>query len=568
MKPLVLFFISLNLLTQSYLDYPHPYHPTSTKQGMVVSQNYLSSDIGAKVLSEGGNAVDAAVAVGFSLAATLPRAGNLGGGGFMLIYDAKSNAIASLDFRSMSPELAKPERYRSSFKDDGAHDYELTRKGYKAIAVPGTVAGLLKAHEVYGTMDLIQLIQPTVELLKKGVPVTEDLYGAIQDTEYLTLDEESKKIYLNSDVVIGGKLFIDDLIKTLELISENGAKGFYEGETAEKIEAAMIENGGFIRKSDLAKYKPRFIPAISTSYRGNTVFTQGPPSGGGVAILSALNVLENFNLSEMDHDSGKYLHLLAEAMKFGHQSRSRYVGDPKFYNVPLEELLSKDFAKLKSRTINLKRASKPDRFNKNAKNLERQFIESRDTTHYSIIDDSGNAVSVTYTLGYSFGSGVTIEGTGILGNNQMNNFAHEYGNNSYRRSASPANKLESLKRPMSTMAPIMVFNGDGKLALITGSPGGSQIPNINLQLLVNILDFNLDIGEATMLPRIHQDSQEPELLVEKTVNFDTRRLLEVLGHNVEISDTIGSTQSIHIVEGVRYGYADLRRPNAKVSIKK
>ena len=205
---------------------------------------------------------------------------------------------------------------------------------------------------------------------------------------------------------------------------------------------------------------------------------------------------------------------------------------------------------------------------KNAKNLERQFIESRDTTHYSIIDDSGNAVSVTYTLGYSFGSGVTIEGTGILGNNQMNNFAHEYGNNSYRRSASPANKLESLKRPMSTMAPIMVFNGDGKLALITGSPGGSQIPNINLQLLVNVLDFNLDIGEATMLPRIHQDSQEPELLVEKTVNFDTRRLLEVLGHNVEISDTIGSTQSIHIVDGVRYGYADLRRPNAKVSIKK
>ena len=230
--------------------------------------------------------------------------------------------------------------------------------------------------------------------------------------------------------------------------------------------------------------------------------------------------------------------------------------------------MSKDFAKLKSRTINLKRASKPDRFNKNAKNLERQFIESKDTTHYSIIDDSGNAVSVTYTLGYSFGSGVTIEGTGILGNNQMNNFAHEYGNNSYRRSASPANKLESLKRPMSTMAPIMVFNGDGKLALITGSPGGSQIPNINLQLLVNVIDFNLDIGEATMMPRIHQDSQEPELLVEKTVNFDTRRLLEVLGHNVEISDTIGSTQSIHIVEGIRYGYADLRRPNAKVSIKK
>jgi len=565
---LIFILFSLTASTQSYLDYPHPYHPTSTTKGMVVSQNYLSSDIGAMILSNGGNAVDAAVAVGFSLAATLPRAGNLGGGGFMMIYDAKSNSIATLDFRSMSPELAESNKYRNKFKNNGAHDYDLTRKGYKAIAVPGTVAGLIKAHEVYGSMELKDLIEPTISLLKDGVPVTEDLFGAIQDTEYLTLDEESKKIYLNPDVKIGGKLFINDLINTLQLISNNGVDGFYKGETAEKIELAMIKHGGFIRKEDLMKYKPRFVPAISTNYRGNTIFTQGPPSGGGVAILTSLNVLENFDLSKMNYDSGKYLHLLAEVMRFGHQSRSKYIGDPKFSNIPMEDLLSKDFAKMKSKSINLKRASKPDRFNKNAQTLERKYIESKDTTHYSIIDDNGNAVSVTYTLGYSFGSGVTIEGTGILGNNQMNNFAHEYGNGSYRRSASPANKLEPLKRPMSTMAPVMVFNKEGKLTLITGSPGGSQIPNINLQVLINVLDFNLDIGEATMLPRIHQDSQELELLLEKTINFDTRRYLGVFGHDIEVSDTIGSTQSIHIVDNMRYGYSDLRRPNAKVSIKK
>ena len=240
MRFLIFILFSLTASTQSYLDYPHPYHPTSTTKGMVVSQNYLSSDIGAMILSNGGNAVDAAVAVGFSLAATLPRAGNLGGGGFMMIYDAKSNSIATLDFRSMSPELAESNKYRNKFKNNGAHDYDLTRKGYKAIAVPGTVAGLIKAHEVYGSMELKDLIEPTISLLKDGVPVTEDLFGAIQDTEYLTLDEESKKIYLNPDVKIGGKLFINDLINTLQLISNNGVDGFYKGETAEKIEVAMI----------------------------------------------------------------------------------------------------------------------------------------------------------------------------------------------------------------------------------------------------------------------------------------------------------------------------------------
>ena len=560
-------FLSFNLFTASYLDYPHPYHPTQSDKGMVVSQNYISSDIGADILSQGGNAIDAAVAVGFSLTATLPRAGNIGGGGFMLIYDAKNDVTVALDFRSMAPALASPEIYLD--KSLNAHDYNQTRRSYKAIAVPGTVAGLIKAHENYGSMPLAQLIQPTIDLLEAGVPITQDLYWAMQDTEFLKLDDESKDIYLNDKAVIGGKIFNDDLITTLELIQENGRDGFYSGETAEKIEQAMIANGGLIRKSDLEAYRVDFTEPISIKYRDNKIFTMGAPSGGGVAILTSLNVLENFDLTNYQANSAKYTHLLAEAMKYGQQSRSKYIGDPRFSEIPMERLLSKDYAKLKSKNIKLKRATNVDKLTTRTHDLDKKYVESKDTTHYSIIDEEGNAVSVTYTLGYSFGSGVTIEGTGILGNNQMNNFAHEYGrNDSLRRSSSPANKLEPFKRPMSTMAPLIIFDKNNDIKLITGSPGGSQIPNINLQVVLNVLDFNLDIGEATMTPRIHQDSQGNNLFIEKTINEDTRRILTLYGHKLEISDTIGSTQSIHVINGKNFGYADLRRPNAKVSIQK
>ena len=556
--------LSACLSSQDYLDYPHPYHSTETTKGMVVSQNYLSSDIGAEILSKGGNAVDAAIAVGFSLTATLPRAGNIGGGGFMLVYDKKTESIISFDFRSMSPKLATPDVY----KVNGVHQYELSEEGYKAIAVPGTVAGLIEAHEMFGTMDLADLVNPTIELLKEGVPVTDDLYWAINDTESLKKDPESKKIYLADEVIRGGKLLIEDLIKTMELIRDFGKAGFYDGDNAERIEKAMIENGGLIRKSDLKEYKVNVGKPISTTYRGHTVFTQGPPSGGGVAVITALNVLENFNLSELSPNSGKYLHLLAEAMKLGHQSRSRYIGDPNFSNIPLEEIISKDLGLKKSNKINLKRASSMESINKWVTRLERNFKESKDTTHYSIIDESGNAVSVTYTLGF-FGSGVTIPGTGILTNSQMNNFAHDYGEiGSLRRGASPANKLEQYKRPMSTMCPILVFDNKNNLKLITGSPGGSKIPDINLQVVLNVVDFGLDIGAATMMPRIHQDYQSVEMDIEKFLNFDTRRILKIYGHKLEESDTIGSTQSILIDGNSKYGYADLRRPNAKVSVQK
>lgn len=561
----LLLLISGFAFTQSSLiDYSHPYHPTYTQSGIVVSQNYLSSDIGVEILNKGGNAVDAAIAVGFSLTATLPRAGNIGGGGFMQVFIAKDKTILTIDFRSMAPELATREFYQNAIREDD----DVTRKGFKAIAVPGTVAGLFKAHELYGSLPMIDLIQPTITLLEKGVPITQDLYLAINKGRYIKNDPESNKIY-KENLTLDGKLKNPGLVATLKAIQKEGRDGFYKGSIADLIHDQMVKNNGLIRKSDLANYKVNLYSPIGTSYRGKKVYAMGAPSGGGVVILTALNVLECFQLSQLTPNSAQTYHLLAEAMKFGHHNRSKYVGDPSFSEIPYDMLLSKDLACDKAKRINLKEASSPKKTARTGDEINNSYKESKDTTHYSIVDKDGNAVAVTYTLGYSFGSGVTIPGTGILTNNQMNNFAHSYGvKDSYFRSSSPANKLDPLKRPMSTMSPVMVFDSKGNLELITGSPGGSQIPGVILQVLINSIEFNLDIGAATMVPRIHQDSQSLSMEYEKFLSEDTLRILRSYGHKLKISDTMGSTQSIEIKDGVKYGYADLRRPDAKVSIQK
>ena len=561
---LTLLFTSMVHAQASLIDYDHPYHSTFTTKGIVVSQNYLSSDIGVEILDQGGNAVDAAVAVGFSLAATLPRAGNIGGGGFMQIYIEKDKTILSLDFRSTAPALATGEFYQELKSQDD----DVTRKGYKAIAVPGTIAGLYKAHELYGSLPMETLLQPTIDLLTEGVPMTQDLYHAINIGKYISDDPESHKIY-KKNLEPNVPLFIEDLKQTFIKLQKFGQDVFYRGEIADLIEKEMLKNDGLIRKSDLENYKVNITQPIKTTYRDKQIFAMGAPSGGGVVILTALNVLENFQLSGLAPNSARTYHLLSEALKYGHQNRSKLVGDPGYFDVPYDMLLSKKLAKEKAKKISLTSATNPKTINKNGDRINSTYEESKDTTHYSVMDKDGNGVSVTYTLGYSFGSGVTIPGTGMLTNNQMNNFAHSYGLiDSYFRSSSPANKLEPSKRPMSTMTPVMVFDREGRLELITGSPGGSQIPGVVFQVLVNYIDFDLDIGEASMLPRIHQDSQSTELNYEKHMSSDTQRILESYGHNLELSDTMGSTQSIAISDGVRFGYADLRRPNASVSIQK
>ena len=564
-----LFIISIqDIQLDEYLDYQSPFHPTVTSKGMVVSQNHESSEIGVQILEAGGNAVDAAVAVGFSLAITLPRAGNIGGGGFMLIYIKESQELFSIDYRSRSSLNSNLEdlfgsKSPSQIKDD---DYDITKYGYKASAVPGTVFGLLEAHERFGRLPLKKVLRPVIDQAKNGVIVSYDLHNAIDSSEQLRKDPESKRIYFknNNPVEIGSLMKRPDLAKTFETIASEGKKGFYQGWVAQSIKESMEKNRGFIDINDLEQYSSKFRDPIGINYRGNSVYTQGPPSGGGITLLTALNILELYNLYKYRKDSSVTYHLLAESLRRGHNNRSHHVGDPDYYKVPTDGLISKGRAKSLAKSINFERASKVSSVKKY------DYIEEgKDTTHYSIIDSEGNAISNTYTLGYSFGSGVTIPGTGILMNNQMRNFAYKYGDkSSISRASSPGNKFDSGKRPMSTMHPVMVFDKNGDLSLITGSPGGSQIPAANLRVISGILDFDLHVGDATMLPRIHKDWPYSGIEFEATLSHDNKVMLERIGHKLEQSDTIGSTQSIQIIDGKNYGFSDLRRPNAGVSIEK
>ena len=537
---------------------------------MVVTQNHLSSDIGIEILNKGGNAVDAAVAVGFSLAITLPRAGNLGGGGFMLVYMKEKNEIFYIDYRSKSPlnasidsifELKGKKIKPSDFKDEM---YDTTRYGYKAPAIPGTVAGLLEAHKNFGKLTLEEVLAPAIRQAKNGIKVSYDLEKAIEDTAQLRKDPESLSIYFpNGEAVKENSIFKrPDLEKTLNIIATEGVDGFYKGDIAKSMVMAMNENNGLFTMKDFESYKAQIREPIIGSYRDNLVFTSGPPSGGGITLLTALNILSYFDLAKFKSDSALTYHLLAEALRRGHNNRSHFVGDPDYFDVPVSQLLSKERTKELAKTIDLKKATKSTV----VKPLE-LTTESRDTTHYSIIDNEGNAVSNTYTLGYSFGSGVTIPGTGILMNNQMNNFAYRYGDKKERgRGASTGNRFEPGKNPMSTMAPTMIFNKEGELMLVTGSPGGSLIPAAILRVITGIIDFDLDIGQATMLPRVHKDWPTTGILYERTVNSDVVKIINKrIGHKMTPEHTMGSTQSIHIINGVNYGYADLRRPGASVS---
>jgi len=577
LKFYLIFFLSFFLESRSYIDYESPYHPVVGTSGMVASQNNLSSEIGVEILNKGGNAVDAAVAVGFSLAATLPRAGNLGGGGFMLVYIKDRDEIFFIDYRSSSPLNSNLENIfdlsiNSNTKIEflpinfDKNKYELVNTGYKASAVPGTVAGLLEAHKQFGKLSLEEILKPVIKQAKEGVEATYDLHKAIDSTPRLKSDEESRNIYFkdNKPLEENSIFIVPGLANTISLIAKNGRDGFYKGETAEKIVTAMNNNGGLFSKEDLESYKPYIRAPIVANYRGNKVFTAGPPSGGGITFLTALNILSQYDLSEYQSNSTNTYHLISEAIRRGHNNRSSEVGDPLFYDVPVNQLLSNKRIKELASSINFKKASKASE----VKPIE-VINESRDTTHYSIIDSDGNAVSNTYTLGASFGSGVTIPGTGILMNNQMNNLVYKSGDVSKMgRRVSPGNKFQPGKRPMSTMAPVMVFNENNELTLITGSPGGSYIPAAILRVISGVIDFNLPIGEATMLPRVHKDWPYSGLDYEKTLSFDVVNNLQEKGHITELNKTMGSTQSIQIISGKRYGFADLRRPNASVEKQK
>ena len=556
MKIQIIYYFIILSINPLFSAQPNPIYG---KNGMVVSTSRDASLVGINILKKGGNAIDAAVAVGFSLATTLPRAGNLGGGGFMLVYLKDENKTIAVDFRSAAPKNISNNDFLFL-----KNNYDQRRYGYKASGVPGTVAGLLQTHNRYGKLPLKKILQPVIKQAQKGIQVSYDLNQAIGSADQINLDSESENIYYQNGDPVKEHLVMKrpDLAWTFREIARNGEEAFYTGSIAKKIVQAMKQNGGYISAKDLKEYKPRFAEPIQTTYRNHKVLAHPPPAGGAAVLLEGLNILENFDTAKVGPNSASFLHLFAEALQRGHMDRSRYMGDPQFYGVPIKKIISKERAKLLAKSINFQEATPPE-----ALNPDSLFQEGENTTHYSIIDKHGNVVSNTYTLGYSFGSGVTIPGTGILLDNQMNNFAYQYGNPEViDRSASIGNRFEPGKRPMSTMTPIIIFNEKNELKLITGSPGGALIPAAVLRVVTGVIDFDLNLGEATMLPRLHKDWPYKNLRLEKGFSRDTLQILESYGHELEESKTMGSTQSILISSKGKEGFADLRRPNAGVAI--
>jgi len=549
----LVFVTVLSSRTQTTLDYQSKSHPVIGQDFMVVSQNIHATEVGYEILKKGGNAVDASVAVGFALAVTLPRAGNLGGGGFILIYDKDTDKISSIDYRSAAPKNATSEMYV-----DGD---SVKRFGHLVNAVPGSVAGLLKAHEDFGSLPLRTLLQPAIDLAKDGFEVTYDLNYVLEwGKESMLANQASRdKFYSSSQepLKVKSNFKQPELAKTLFKISKQGSEIFYKGEIAEWISEESLSNGGLITLDDMASYKAKYREPIEIDYRGYRIVSMGPAASGGLVLLQTLNILENFNLKEAGHNSAETVHLLSEAMQRAFADRAVFHGDPDYYDVPVEKSLSKEYAKERAQTIGDLRTKDGEIFAGNLKNYD----ESPDTTHYSIIDSEGNAVSNTYTLGSSFGSGVTVKKGGFLMNNQMRNFSHFYGQEGKEYGNSEANRLEPGKRMISTQTPTLVFDPDGRLMMILGSPGGGRIPNILTQVISNIIDHDMSFSEAVMAPRINQ-RLEGKLQLETGFSPDTIKLLKAKNHQPENSMTMGSVQAVFLEGDTLYGVADTRRPGA------
>ncbi|GBF79377.1 gamma-glutamyltransferase [Aphanothece sacrum] len=537
------------------------FHPVISKNGMVASQEDLATQAGLEVLKEGGNAIDAAVTVGFTLAVTLPRAGNLGGGGFMLIHLTKQQQTIALDYREKAP-LAATE---NMFLDENSNvDQKKVRFSHQAVGVPGTVAGLAMALEKYGTISLKRALEPAIKLAENGIIVDEDLYNSlIFSRRNLQKNPASLAIFYKSDgspYQIGENLKQTDLANSLKLIAKQGIKAFYQGDIADKIVADMEANNGLITKEDLAKYQPIIREPIVGNYRGYQVYSMPPPSSGGVHLVQILNILENFPIQSLGQNTASTLHLMVEAMKFAYSDRFKFMGDWDVINIPIPRLISKNYGNSLSKKINLQRATPSQNI---LPHPIFQSNESKETTHYSVMDRYGNAVANTYTLNFSYGTGIMAKGTGILLNNEMDDFAAKPGvPNASQLIGSEGNKIAPEKRMLSSMTPTIVMK-EGKPWLVTGSPGASRIITTTLQIIMNVIDHKMNIAEATNAPRIHHQWYPDQVQVERGINKDTIELLEKKGHKIiKSSFAMGSTQSIMYEKGRFYGASDTRQPGA------
>ena len=528
-----------------------------SQAGMVSSQQWIASQVGADVLSSGGNAVDAAIATGFALAVTHPTAGNIGGGGFMVIRFPNGQSTA-IDFREKAPLASHPEMW---LDESGQYSSEVHHRSYKAVGVPGTVAGFDKANRLYGVAAWADLVQPAIDLAGEGFELSESLAGSIARFASRSSYEATVSAFTKGGAPyqVGESWSQPDLARSLERIRDDRRDGFYQGETASLIAAEMRRGGGLITLEDLSRYQARERATIQGTYRGYDVISMPPPSSGGVAIVTMLNILEAYDLSGMGHNSAEYIHHLAEAMRRAYRDRAQFLADADFSDVPVQRLTSKEHATWLRRNIDSEHASVS-----HPTDVEMP-PESPETTHYSVVDADGMAVSVTYTLESGYGSGIVVPGAGFLLNNEMGDFNAGPGlTNESGLIGTAANLARPQQRMLSSMSPSIVAR-DGALVAVIGTPGGRTIINTTLQLILNMVDFGMSITEAVAAPRIHHQWLPDRIRVESNgISAQMQSQLEQMGHIVQVGGRQGSANSIGVdlTTGERIGAPDPRSPDS------
>jgi gamma-glutamyltranspeptidase/glutathione hydrolase len=522
--------------------------------GMVVAQEQRSARIGIEILDRGGNAVDAAVAVGFALAVTYPRAGNIGGGGFMVIHLGKTGEDAAIDYRETAPAAATETMFLDA---NGEPDPKKSRDSGLSVGVPGTVAGLALAHAKYGSgkLSLAELIEPAIELARNGVEIVDDIADTLPLAQpRIARWHSSAPVFLNSDGTVlmpGQDLLQPDLAITLRAIASDGPKGFYEGPVAEKIVAAVRKAGGVMTTEDMKNYRAILREPVRGTYRGYDIVSMPPPSSGGVHLIEMLNILEGYDLAKLPR--GESLHVLTEVMKRAYADRATFMGDPDSVKMPVAGLISKKYAAALRTQIGNRATPATEVRSGNPADFEGQ-----NTTHFSVIDSDCNAVSNTYTLNFSYGLGLVAEGTGVLLNNELDDFTSKPGTaNAYGLVGYNANLPGPGKRPLSSMTPTIVMK-DGKPFLITGSPGGSRIISTVLQIIVNVIDFHLPVDQAVSAPRVHHQWQPDELSAEPGISPEILDGLVKRGHKVVPTPPQTSANSIEITADGYVGAADRR----------
>ena len=560
---LIIAFVSFSIHSNSSLpiiEYSSINHPVISKTGMVVSQRQSASEVGARILRKGGNAVDAAVATGLALSVVLPRAGNLGGGGFMVVYLKDIDQTITIDYREKAPSAA----HRDLFLDEkGNYDKQKAQFSLLSAGVPGTVAGLHRALTKYGTMTWQEVLEPSIKLAEEGFVVPHDLANILASPRYkqrLSSNDAAAKSYYKSDksnYQAGEILKLPDLAWTLKQLSVNGPDAFYKGEIAKKIVKEMERNGGLISAEDLKNYIPVERSPVEGTYKEFKIVSMPPASSGGIHLIQMLNMIEEFPIKDMGFGSADSIHILAEVMKRAYADRSKHLGDMDFYDVPFS-LISKEYSSFLNEGISVNsRTASSDIFAGDP-----YPYESPDTTHFSVMDQYGNAVSNTYTLNFSYGSGIMIPGTGMLMNNEMDDFSSKPGiPNGYGLLGSQANSIQANKRPLSSMTPTIIFK-DNKPYLVLGSPGGSRIITTVLQVALNVMEHDMNVAQAVNSPRIHHQWLPEVLMMEKGFGPDTEKLLQEKGYKLYPSSTMGSVQAIIKDGEYFYGAADPRRPSS------